>query len=202
MGIRRSRKLLLLAAAAIVVAAAGIATNVVANAATTGCQVRYDATAETPETFSATVSVENFGTAISPWALRWSFAAGQQITDGWNGTFSQSADAVTVTNARRVTELRTNRRISFGFRATWTTENPVPENFTLNGLLCTDRGTSTSASPSVSSSASGASDAKASTSALPADLLPASNAPGSAPPPSRVATSGAPAGPPSTASAP
>ena len=152
MTMRRSRKLLLLAAAAVLLLGAGITTSMGANASTTGCQVRYATAAEAPGTFAGTVTIRNLGEPLSPWTLRWSFRDGEQITDGWNGTFSQTADQVTVTNARRVTELRTDRRVTVGFHATYPAGNPVPNDFTLNGVPCTGRGATTPTSPDESPS--------------------------------------------------
>ena len=49
--------------------------------------------------FTASISVNNTGSsAINGWTLKFAFANGQQITQGWNGTFSQTGSQVSISN--------------------------------------------------------------------------------------------------------
>ncbi|MGW0806593.1 GH12 family glycosyl hydrolase domain-containing protein [Nonomuraea sp. NPDC002799] len=126
-----------LAAIAAVVMAAAILTTPSAQAAV-GCQVTYTVPNQWAGGFSGTVVIKNLGDAINGWTLRWSFAAGQQITSGWRGTFTQSGSAVTVTDAGWNASLGTNATTDLGFNATWNNSaNPAPTSFSLNGVTCT-----------------------------------------------------------------
>ncbi|NNJ61321.1 MAG: cellulose-binding protein [Dactylosporangium sp.] len=115
----------------------------VAHAETAECKVGYTVTGQSSDTFTADVVVTNLGDTVSPWTLQWSFTAGQRVTSGWNGVFSQNEDTVSVTNARRMARLRTSRSVTVGFTATWSGSNPVPTAFALNGASCGDASGST-----------------------------------------------------------
>ena len=103
------------------------------------CQIHYGVVSTWPGGFETIFTVTNTGTtAINGWTLKFSFANGQEITLGWNGNFSQSGNAVTVTN------LSSNASIPAGsslivepsFEATWSGTNAPPTSFTLNGTTC------------------------------------------------------------------
>jgi hypothetical protein len=138
------------------VAGAGVFTAVSAQAAT-GCRVTYTVTNQWPGGFGADVQVANLGDPVTSWRLTWSFGAGQTITQLWNGSFTQSGANVTVTNASWNGNIPTGGTASFGFNGSWTSANPVPTSFALNGTTCTgsvDPTTSPSSSPSPSPSTS------------------------------------------------
>src|SRR3954471_23945139 len=65
------------------------------------CQVSYTVTNQWTGGFGASITVQNTGTAAwTSWSLTFAFpASGQSVTQGWNGTFTQSGQNVTVTNA-------------------------------------------------------------------------------------------------------
>jgi pectate lyase len=120
-------------------AAAGlVAASVVSGSASTaGCQVAYSVGSQWPGGFSASVNITNLGDAINGWTLTWDFPAGQQVTQGWNGNFSQSGSRVTVTNASYNGALATNATTSIGFNGSFTgSANPSPTDFALNGVAC------------------------------------------------------------------
>src|SRR4051794_16569690 len=98
MRITRPRALVLGFGVASLVAAGGLVT-VAAQAATAGCAVTYAVTSQWPGGFGASVNLTNVGDPVSSWKLTWSFTAGQAVTQGWNGTFTQSGAQVTVANA-------------------------------------------------------------------------------------------------------
>jgi hypothetical protein len=151
---RRLRTVLLAAAGAAAVAAAA-ATAVVAHAASTGCSVSYTVRSQWSTGFSANVAVTNVGDPVRAWTVRWSYTAGQTVTQAWGATVSQSGNAVTAASASWNGTLRTNRTASFGFNGTWNgVGNPIPTDFSLNGVLCTGQVAATTAPPSPSSSPS------------------------------------------------
>jgi hypothetical protein len=133
-------------------AVAAVATAVVANAATSGCQVSYAISSQWSGGFSANVGVTNLGDPISAWTLRWTFTAGQAVTQAWNTNATQSGSAVTATNLSYNGTIATNGTATFGFNGSWNnSSNPVPSGFTLNGVLCT--GGTTTPSPTATTTA-------------------------------------------------
>lgn len=104
-----------------------------------GCQIHYGVVSQWAGGFETIFTITNTASsAINGWTLQFSFANGQTITLGWNGTFSQSGSMVTVTN------MSTNATIPAGgslvvepsFEATWSGTNAAPTVFTLNGIVC------------------------------------------------------------------
>lgn len=131
--------------------AAGLVATATAAQAVTGCRVDYTITSSWPGGFGASVAVTNLGDAVTGWQLSWSFAAGQTVTQLWNGTVSQSGAQVTVTNAAWNAAIAAGGTASFGFNGSWTGSNPVPAAFALNGTPCT--GTTVTPTPTTSSAA-------------------------------------------------
>ncbi|MGW0719288.1 cellulase family glycosylhydrolase [Streptomyces sp. NPDC002778] len=107
-------------------------------AAATGCKVDYTITNQWSGGFQAGVKVTNLGNPISGWTLKWTWSdGGQKVTQGWNGTWSQSGSAVSVTNVDWNRALATGGTADLGFTGTFTGANPKPAAFTLNGVACT-----------------------------------------------------------------
>lgn len=70
-----------------------------AQAAALQCSVDYK-TNDWGAGFTAELTLTNHGTdAIDGWTLTYSYAGNQKLTNGWNGTWSQSGPDVTVKNA-------------------------------------------------------------------------------------------------------
>jgi non-reducing end alpha-L-arabinofuranosidase len=136
------RMVIAVAASLVVVAAAAITATTAAQAAT-GCRVDYAVSSTWPGGFGANVTVTNLGDAINGWTVRWSFGAGQTITQLWNGSFTQSGSQVAVTNLSYNAAVATGASTAFGFNGAWTGSNPAPTSFTLNGVACTGSPTST-----------------------------------------------------------
>jgi hypothetical protein len=125
---------------AAVVTTATAAALVVARpaSAATGCTVQYAIASQWGGGFGANVTIRNLGDPITSWTLVWSFAAGQQVTQYWNTTISQSGAQVTARNVSYNGNLATNATTSFGFNGSWNnSSNPAPTSFTLNGTACT-----------------------------------------------------------------
>lgn len=128
----------IIAASALTLGAGAIVVAATAANAATGCQVSYTISSQWPGGFGANVAVTNLGDPLTSWTLKWTFGAtGQSVTQGWNGVFSQSGLNVTVTNASWNGALGTGATVTPGFNGAWTTANPVPTAFTLNGVTCT-----------------------------------------------------------------
>jgi non-reducing end alpha-L-arabinofuranosidase len=136
-----------------------MATTLSAHAAAAGCSVNYSVTSQWGGGFGANVTITNLGDQINGWTLTWSYPAGQQVTQAWNATVSQSGSQVTARNVSYNAGIATNANVAFGFNGSWTSSNPPPTSFTLNGTACTGSvgpttgpSTSPSASPTPTSS--------------------------------------------------
>ncbi|MGW3465359.1 cellulose binding domain-containing protein, partial [Streptomyces olivaceoviridis] len=70
-----------------------------AHAASVQCSVDYK-TNDWGSGFTADLTITNRGTdAIDGWTLTYAYTGNQKLSNGWNGTWSQSGQTVTVKNA-------------------------------------------------------------------------------------------------------
>jgi xyloglucan-specific exo-beta-1,4-glucanase len=104
------------------------------------CKVSYAVQSQWTGGFTANVTIANTGsTAVNGWTLKFNFpATGQSVTQGWSGTWSQSGLNVTVTNLSWNSSIAPGSSTSIGFNGAFTTSNPAPTRFTLNGVTCTN----------------------------------------------------------------
>lgn len=101
------------------------------------CAVRFTITDSWPGGFTASVAItNNGGSRLSPWTLTWTFTAGQQITHGWDGEYSQAGGQVTVHPASYNPAIAPSATISIGFNGSYASANPSPTGFALNGTHC------------------------------------------------------------------
>ncbi|MEG3637137.1 rhamnogalacturonan lyase family protein [Micromonospora palythoicola] len=131
------RAAMLAAATATAVAAAGVLTTLTASAAAAGCRVDYRVTNQWTGGFGAAVTVTNLGDPVDGWTLTWTWAAGQQVTQAWNTTVTQSGAQVSARNVDYNATIGTDGSVNFGFNGSWTGSNPAPTSFALNGTTCT-----------------------------------------------------------------
>ena len=102
--------------------------------AATGFSVTYTVTSQWPGGFVANVDITNTGSAVSSWTVGWTFGdSGQKVSSAWNTTLQQNGTSVQATNAGYNGSLPSGARTSFGFQGTFTSANPVPSSFTVNG---------------------------------------------------------------------
>ncbi|HEX7737108.1 MAG TPA: cellulase family glycosylhydrolase [Ktedonobacteraceae bacterium] len=104
------------------------------------CKVQYAITNQWQGGFGANITITNTGsTAINGWSLKFSFANGQTITQLWNGSYTQSGSAVTITNLSYNASIAPGATLSSnpGFNGNWNGSNSAPTAFTLNGTACT-----------------------------------------------------------------
>ncbi len=97
---KKFRKALAVAVAA-GVAALGLAAVAASPAsASTSCSAAYSVQTDWGTGFTAALSVTNNGTtAITGWTVTYSYTGNQTLQSGWDGTWTQSGENVTVTNA-------------------------------------------------------------------------------------------------------
>jgi cellulase/cellobiase CelA1 len=87
--------------------------------------------------FVANVTINNTGsTAINGWTLTFTFPGDQHITNGWNGTPSQSGGNVSISNLSFNSVIPAGGSTALGFQGTWTNSDATPAAFTLNGATC------------------------------------------------------------------
>jgi hypothetical protein len=85
----------------------------------------------TGATVNVTINNES-SSQINGWALSWTFSGNQEISNLWNGSYTQSGAEVTVTNDDWNAEILAGSSISFGFNMTYSGSNEIPTDFTLN----------------------------------------------------------------------
>lgn len=89
---------------------------------TGGCVATYKLVSQWGGGFQAEVAVQNArSTAASAWTATFSFANGQQVTQSWNATLSQSGAVVTARNVSYNGALAAGASTSFGFWRVGTT---------------------------------------------------------------------------------
>jgi endo-1,4-beta-xylanase len=83
------------------------------------------------------VNIENASSStIDGWELTWNFLGNEEITNLWNGSYSQNGTSVTVNDAGYNSNIPEDGSVSFGFNLTYTGENTKPTEFILNGVNC------------------------------------------------------------------
>ena len=95
--------------------------------------VTYTITSQWSGGFIVTVTITNLCSTpvLGCWNLQFDFTAGQQITQGWNATISQSRSHVT---ARACGEIPPGGSVSFGFVGPCGGSNPPPIHIMFNGV--------------------------------------------------------------------
>ncbi len=107
-----------------------------ATAATSTCTVSYSIGNNWSGGFQAGVTITNNGPAISSWTLAFAFPNDQQITNLWNGVYTQNGQVLVVSNASYNGSLGTGASVTIGFTGSVSATNNVPAYFTLNGFAC------------------------------------------------------------------
>jgi len=105
--------------------------------AATGCSVTYTVASQWNTGFQGTIVVRNTGDAWTSWSLRFSFANGQTVAQGWNGRFAQSGSQVTVTNEGWNGGVASGGSVNPGFTGNHSGTNTVPTSFSVNDVACT-----------------------------------------------------------------
>jgi cellulase/cellobiase CelA1 len=92
-----------------------------------GCIATYKVVSQWNGGFQGEVTIRNGGTAASSgWSAGFTFGNGQQVTQSWNATVTQSGAAVTATNLSWNGSLAAGASVTFGFLASWNGTNAVP----------------------------------------------------------------------------
>jgi cellulose 1,4-beta-cellobiosidase len=132
----RKQRLAIAAVAALGLGGISVVQALPASAAA-GCSVTYTVTGQWSSGFQGSIAIANVGDPWTSWTLRFSFANGQQVTQGWGGRFTQSGGAVTVTNEAWNGGVANGGTVVPGFIGNWSGTNAVPTSFSVNGVACT-----------------------------------------------------------------
>ena len=99
------------------------------------CAVTYGSSAWSTG-FTASVRLKNTGAAPLTWSLTFDLAPGQQLTQGWSATWSQTGTRVTATGAAWNATLAPGASVDLGFNGSHTGQVPAPTAFAVNGTAC------------------------------------------------------------------
>ncbi|WRZ89560.1 cellulose binding domain-containing protein [Streptomyces sp. NBC_01007] len=135
---RSSRRLWTAVVAALALPLATLATGTTpAHAATVQCSVDYK-TNDWGSGFTADLTITNRGTdAINGWTLTYAYTGNQTLTNGWNGTWSQSGKTVTAKNAAWNGTIAAGAAVTAGAQFTYSGTNTAPASYAVNGTTCT-----------------------------------------------------------------
>jgi hypothetical protein len=101
------------------------------------CRIAYRVDNSWSGGFTASVTVTNTGSsAVNPWVLTWTAAAGQGLVNGWNATVSQTGTAVTARAPGWQTSLAPGQSWTVGYQGSGPS-TPNPTGFALQGSACT-----------------------------------------------------------------
>jgi len=92
-----------------------------------GCTATYSISSDWGAGFNANVTVTDTGTAATKsWRVSWTWPGNQQITNLWNGSYTQTGSSVVVGNAAYNNVIAAGGNTSFGFGASYTGTNTAP----------------------------------------------------------------------------
>ncbi|MEN3540680.1 non-reducing end alpha-L-arabinofuranosidase family hydrolase [Microbispora sp. ZYX-F-249] len=151
---RASRRGLAIGSIPVLLAGAGALMATQPAQAAVACRVDYTISSSWPGGFNANVTINNLGDAVNGWRLTWSFGSGEQISQIWNATHTQSGSSVTATNVSYNGSIPSGGNTTFGFNGSSNGSASVPTSFSLNGVACTGSPGSPSPSPTQSPSQS------------------------------------------------
>jgi hypothetical protein len=140
-------------------------------------EASYQAGSDWGTGYSGQYTITNQGTsAVNGWTLAFTLPAGTRVSSLWDGSYTDHAGQVTVTNDGWDATVAPGGTATIGFVTASSGTAGQPTGCTINGLLCADGGTG----PAPSASATATSPA---TTATTATTPSASTAPGTSPTP-------------------
>ncbi|WP_405724582.1 cellulose binding domain-containing protein [Streptomyces sp. NBC_00028] len=134
---RAARRLWTAVAAAFALPLSMLATGPTpAQAAGVQCSVDYK-TNDWGSGFTVDLTLTNRGTdAINGWTVTYGYTGNQKLVNGWNGTWSQSGQTVTVQNAAYNGTIAAGAAVSAGAQFGYSGTNAAPTSFAVNGTPC------------------------------------------------------------------
>ncbi|MHB9757817.1 glycoside hydrolase family 48 protein [Streptomyces sp. BYX5S] len=134
---RQGRRFCTVAATALALPMATLAAlPTTAQAAAVECSVDYR-TNDWGAGFTADLTITNRGSAaIDGWTLTYAYTGDQKLSNGWNGTWSQSGKNITVKDAGYNGKIAAGAATSTGAQFSYSGSNSAPTNFAVNGTAC------------------------------------------------------------------
>jgi len=102
------------------------------------CHIAYTVQSQWSTGFQVAITIANTGsTGIGSWTLKFTFPGNQQVTSLWNANYTQSGEALTLTNESYNGSIPAGGSyVGVGFTASYSGTNSSPTAFTLNGTAC------------------------------------------------------------------
>ncbi|MFT7835843.1 glycoside hydrolase family 6 protein [Saccharothrix sp. BKS2] len=100
-----------------------------------GCTATHRVVSQWTGGYTGEVVIGNRGSALNGWTLTFS-APGVSVTQGWNGTWTDSGDAVRVTNTSWNGSLPSGGTVTVGYNANYSGSAPPFTSPALNGTGC------------------------------------------------------------------
>jgi endoglucanase len=100
-----------------------------------GCKVTHRVTSSWSGGYGAEIVIENRAAPVNGWTLTFS-APGVTVTQGWNGTWTDTGDTVQVGNAAWNGVLATGGTVAIGYNATYSGGTSPFLSPALNGMSC------------------------------------------------------------------
>ncbi|MEV4488585.1 cellulose binding domain-containing protein [Micromonospora coxensis] len=101
------------------------------------CTVKYTPASVWNNGFTADVTITNRGSStINGWNLTYNLPTGQQVTNAWNATVTQSGSAVSARNVSFNGSIAPGGTANFGYQGTLSGAYSSPTSFSLNGVAC------------------------------------------------------------------
>jgi len=98
------------------------------------CSATYSLSSGSSGSFQGQVVLTDTGASpFNGWSLAWTFPGNEKINDLWNGTYTQSGESVTVTNASYNGSVDPGDSVTVGFGGTYTTSDASPASVSCTG---------------------------------------------------------------------
>ncbi|MFJ3822000.1 glycoside hydrolase family 48 protein [Streptomyces nodosus] len=108
-----------------------------AQAAAVQCSVDYK-TNDWGSGFTTDVTITNRGTdTLNGWTLTYAYSGNQTLSNGWNGSWSQSGKNITVKNVDWNGTIAAGAAVTTGAQFSYSGTNTAPTSFAVNGTTCT-----------------------------------------------------------------
>jgi Cellulose binding domain len=107
------------------------------------CSAAYTVTSQWSTGFSVSITITNSASAITAWTLQYAYPGNQQLTNGWDGNWSQSGETVTVTSASWNGTLAAGASTTIGANFSYSGTNAAPAS-----IDCIGNGSSSGGSTS------------------------------------------------------
>ncbi|MEN8908063.1 MAG: cellulase family glycosylhydrolase [Clostridiales bacterium] len=100
------------------------------------CSINYDVLNDWGSGATIEITITNNGeSAINNWILTWTIN-NQEITNIWNANYDISDNTISVTGKDYVSTINPGTSVTFGLNITYSESNEIPDDFEINGVLC------------------------------------------------------------------